>query len=64
MPFLHSCTQKSTKEYYFEENFTLAIAFYYIPIYILFFISLTAKNKLNLENGRMLEWHKKRLTLS
>ena len=51
-------TQLYSKEYYFEENFTLAIAFYYFQIYILF----TYKNKINLENDRMLEWHEKRLS--
>ena len=30
----------------------------------LHFISLTTKNKLNLENDRILEWHKKRLSLN
>ena len=39
-------TQLYSKEYYFEENFTLAIDF-------------TTKNKLNLENDRMVELHKK-----
>ena len=28
MPFLHNYTQK---EYYSEENFTLAVAFYFFP---------------------------------
>ena len=50
MPFLHSYTQKSTKDYYFEENLALVIAFYYLSH--LHFVSLTSKCKLNLENDR------------
>ena len=38
MPFVLNVvfTELYSKEYYFEENFTLAIAFYYFHIYILF----------------------------
>ena len=56
MLFLHNYTQKSIilRKIHFGRSLLL------FPH--LHFVSLTTKNKLNLENDRMLESHKKSLT--
>ena len=58
MPFLHSYTQKSIIS---REIFRLGHSLLLFPN--LHSISLITKNKINLENDRILEWHKKRLRL-
>ena len=50
------------KRVLFQEKFHLGHSLLLFPH--LHFISLTTKNKLNLENHRMVELHKKRLTLN
>ena len=55
MPFLYSYTQRVLVRGKFDLGHSLLLFPY------LHFISLTNKNKLNLENDRMVELHKERL---